>query len=1049
MQIGNRARSALLVSVLALASWQASGQTQPSITTPKEQFGFNLGDDYQLTNYTQLSDYWHKLASESDRMKLVDIGKTAEGRPQYMAIVTSPENLKMLDRYKEISRKLALAEGLTDEEAHALAREGKAVVWIDGGLHASEVECAQALTEMVYQMVSRSDPESMRFLNDVIVLFVQDNPDGQELVANWYMRNPDPAKRSTEGVPRLWQKYIGHDNNRDFFMCNMPESTNINRVLYLEWFPQIMYNHHQTGPPGAVIFMPPFRDPFNYHFDPLIMMELDQVGSAMHSRMEAENKPGAGMRSAATYSTWYNGGLRTTTYFHNMIGLLTEIIGNPTPIDIPLVPATQLARGDLPFPIAPQKWHLRQSIEYSLTANRAVLDFASRYRETLLYNIYRMGSNSIQRGNQDSWTITPHRIEALEAKAAELKTTPAPVSPMAAGFGGTRTVPAKLYQTVLHDPGMRDPRGYIIPVEQPDLPTTIRFLNALLKNGVVVERATAKFEVAGKAYSAGSYVVKCAQAFRPHVLDMFEPQDHPNDFRYPGGPPVPPYDATGYTLAFQMGVKFDRILEPFEGPFERVSGLLDPPPGSITGAARPAGYIISHRVNNSFIVINRLLKQKSEVYWLKNSATEVEGNDLGTGAIWIPASASARSVLERSAKELGVNVYAVSHRPAGSMIKLKQVRIGLFDQYGGLMPSGWTRWIFEQFEFPFQVVYPQELDAGELAKKFDVLVFTDGAVRAPGGLTRFGAGGEAFFGRQPKPDDIPVEYRAWLGHVTPEKTIPRIREFVAGGGAVVAIGSSTSLSGYLGLPVTSALVQHAADGKEEPLPHEKFYIPGSLLTVSVNNKNPLAYGMPDKVDVFFDNSPVFRFKPEATLQGAAPVAWFANGKPLHSGWAWGQQYLDGGIAVADTSIGTGKVFLLGPEVAFRGQPQATFKFIFNGIYYGVGKDSIDTLMAANPARSISRQHDAERCRNQADRKTREHVGDVMIAAINSCDGNADRINHQPASEAFSPRKQQEHGPSGGENRRDVSAGKDCDVNRSLPKNVQICLAKPGSEAWIV
>ncbi len=501
-------RSLLLTLVTALAVSVALGQTAGKITTPKEQFGFNLGDDYQLTNYTQLSDYWHKLASESDRMKLVDIGKTAEGRTQYMAIVTSPENLKMLDHYKEISRKLALAEGLSDDEAHALAKEGKAVIWIDGGLHASEVECAQALTEMVYQMVSRTDPETMRFLNDVIILFVQDNPDGQELVADWYMRNPDPTKRSDAGLPRLWHKYIGHDNNRDFFMCNMPESTNINRVLYLEWFPQIMYNHHQTGPPGAVIFMPPFRDPFNYHFDPLIMMELDQVGSAMHSRMEAEDKPGAGMRSAATYSTWYNGGLRTTTYFHNIIGLLTEIIGNPTPIEIPLVPPMQLPRGDMPFPIAPQKWHLRQSIEYSLTANRAVLDFASRYRETLLYNIYRMGKNSIDRGSKDSWTISPKRIEAVQTAAENEKSASnAPVNPRAAGFAGTRTVPAKLYDSVLHDPAARDPRGYIIPADQPDLPTTIKFLNALLKNGVEVERATASFQVAGKTYAAG--ILRC------------------------------------------------------------------------------------------------------------------------------------------------------------------------------------------------------------------------------------------------------------------------------------------------------------------------------------------------------------------------------------------------------------------------------------------------------------------------------------------------------------------------------------------------------------
>ncbi len=449
-------RLGLVVTAGLLAQCLAA-QTSSKITTPKEQFGFNIGDDYQLTNYTQLTEYWKKLAGETDRMRLTTIGKTAEGRDQMMAIVTAPENFKSLDQYRDTTRKLSLGEGLTDDQAHALAKEGKAVVWIDGGLHATEVECAQALTEMVYQMVSRTDDETMRLLHDVVILFVQVNPDGQELVANWYMRNPEATKRSTEGVPRLWHKYIGHDDNRDFFMSNMPETTNINRVLYREWFPQIMYNHHQTGPPGAVIFMPPFRDPFNYHFDPLIMMELDQVGSAMHSRMEAEGKPGAGMRSAATYSTWYNGGLRTSTYFHNMIGLLTEIIGNPTPIDIPLVPTTQLPHGDLPFPIAPQKWHLRQSIEYSITANRAVLDFASRYRETLLYNSYRMAKNSIDRGNKDSWTISPKRIEALRAAAAESKSaSTVNVSPLAAGPGGREAVPAKLYETVLHDPALRD-----------------------------------------------------------------------------------------------------------------------------------------------------------------------------------------------------------------------------------------------------------------------------------------------------------------------------------------------------------------------------------------------------------------------------------------------------------------------------------------------------------------------------------------------------------------------------------------------------------------
>ena len=350
--------------------WIAAAAAQ--VTTPKQSLGFNLGDDYQVANYTQLETYWKKLAAESDRMKLVDIGATAEGRRQYMAIVSSPENLRNLDRYKDIARRLALAEGLTDDQAHALAREGKAVVWIDGGLHANETVGSQQLMEMVYQMVSRDDPETMRLLDDTIQLYVQANPDGQELVANWYMREADPAKRSLSGLPRLYNKYIGHDDNRDFFLSAMPETTNMNRQMFLEWFPQIVYNHHQTGPAGAVVFIPPFRDPFNYNLDPLIPLGVEMVGSAMHSRLVEEGKGGSAMRGGSNYSTWWNGGLRTIAYFHNMIGILTEIIGGPTPIDIPLVPDKQLPQGDEPLPVAPQRWHYRQSIDYDISQNRAV-----------------------------------------------------------------------------------------------------------------------------------------------------------------------------------------------------------------------------------------------------------------------------------------------------------------------------------------------------------------------------------------------------------------------------------------------------------------------------------------------------------------------------------------------------------------------------------------------------------------------------------------------------------------------------------------------------
>lgn len=896
----------------------ALAQTDPKITTPKQAFGFNIGDDYEVANYTQLESYWKTLARESDRMKLVNIGQTAEHRPQYMAIITSPDNQSHLEHYKEISQRLAHAEGLTNEQARALAHEGKAVVWIDGGLHATETVGSQQEIEEVYEMVSRSDPETLRFLNDDILLCVLANPDGQELVANWYMRERDPLKRSLNGLPRLFQHYIGHDNNRDFYMSNMPETTNMNRQLFIEWFPQIVYNHHQTGPAGAVIFMPPFRDPFNYNFDPLIPLDVEAVGTAMHQRLVAEGKGGSAQRSGANYSTWWNGGLRTISYFHNMIGILTEIIGNPTPMQVPLVPDRQLPTGDLPLPVAPQSWHYRQSIEYEMTNNRAILDYASRNRETLLYNLYRMGENSIENGSRDHWTITPDRIEALRAAAPRPANQHRLPSGLTVGGLSASQVPSNLYSSVLHDPAHRDPRGYIIPSDQPDFATATEFVNALLKTGITVMQASSAFQVTGKAYPAGSYVVKTAQAFRPHVMDMFEPQHHPNDFLYPGGPPIPPYDNAGWTLALQTGVQFDRILDGFDGPFKRIEGLLHPPRASVSGPSHPAGYLISHRVNNAFIVINRLLKAQCDVYWLSE-----EQRSLGTGTIWVPDSAQARTILEQGANDLGVSAYALAEAPAVPGWKLKPIRIGLYDQYGGLMPSGWDRWLFEQYEFPFEVVYPKTLDTGDLKSRFDVLVFTDGAYSNRNASRT-----------QPDPASIPEQYRAWLGKITDETTLPQIKTFLEAGGSVITVGSSTKMAEVLGLPVGNYLAEMGGDGRERPLPRTKYYIPGSLLKMHVNNADPLAYGMPETVDVFFDNSPVFKLLPDAQLKHTSAVAWFSGTTPLVSGWAWGQQYLDGGISVVEAAFGKGKMFLLGPEVTFRAQPHATFKLLFNALCYG-------------------------------------------------------------------------------------------------------------------
>jgi hypothetical protein len=912
---------------------QASDAPAPragGVTPPKEHFGFNMGDDYCLANYKQLESYWKKIEGQTDRLKVVNIGKTEEGRDQLMGIVTSPANHKKLDRYREIARRLARSEGVSADEARKLAEEGKAVVWIDGGLHATEVLCAQSLVESVYQYVTATDPETLRILDDVIILFVHCNPDGHDLVADWYMREKDPRRRSLASLPKLYEKYAGHDNNRDFYAQNLAETRNMNRAMYREWFPQIVMNHHQTGPAGAVMFIPPCRDPFNYNVPPLVINGIERVSAAVVERFLAEDMPGVTVRTGARYSTWFNGGLSTACQFHNMIGLFTETIGGPTPSRVPLLPNKHLPNSDYLMPIAPQEWHFRQSVDYEVTCNKAILDYASRNRSRLLHNIWVMGQQAIDRGNRDSWSVTPKMVAAAGGGRAN----PAPGSGGMGGFGGGMGGfggrPPAEFEKFFRDPAKRDARGYILPSDQPDFLTATKFVNTLIGTGLTVHRAKAEFAVAGKKYPAGSYVVKSAQAFRAHLFDMFEPQDHPDDFAPGATNPTPPYDMAGWTLAYQMGVKFDRVLEGFDGPFEELKDAVPPPAAKVGGITDGVtGYFLDTRMNDSFRAVNRLLAAGEEV---RRLTKPVPGNrnETPAGTFFVPAKKTTRPLLEKLAVELGTPFTGTTATLRDDdAVTLKPVRVGLWDRYGGSMPSGWTRMLLEQFEFPFKVVYPPHLDRGGLREMYDVLIFVDGAIPARGGAGGIRPKGGGGFG-QPEPKNLPEEYRGLPGSVTADVTIPHLKEFLKEGGTILTIGSSTSLAGHLGLPLGDHLVTKDAEGKERPLGRDKFYVPGSLLRVRVDAQSPLAWGVGDEVDVMFASNPVFKL-PTGDAKGLKRVAWYDGKMPLRSGWAWGQEHLDGGVAVVEAEVGKGKLVLCGPQILFRGQPHGTFKFLFNAI----------------------------------------------------------------------------------------------------------------------
>ncbi|HLU39602.1 MAG TPA: M14 metallopeptidase family protein [Planctomycetota bacterium] len=926
-------RSLLAPLVLVLAA-----AAQPRLPSPREALGHEVGADRFLASYTQLVDWWRQLDAASDRMILREIGTTGYGQTMVMAVISAPENLARIERLREVSATLAKGRApdgkpLDDEQIAALAEQGRAVVWIDAGLHATEAIAGQNVLELVWRMVSGDSAEIRRILDEVVLLACPVNPDGMEMVARAYM-----ASGRVGNLPVLYQRYCGHDNNRDHYAVNTAETLAVTRVFYHEWFPQIVYNHHQTAPRGTVIYTPPFRDPYNYYVDPLVVRGIEFIAANMNARFAWEGKAGVISRTGAPYSMWWNGGLRTTTCFHNMIGILTEAFGHPEPTELRQGIDRRLGNGDYPMPVATRMWHARDTIEYLQTANFAILDTAARYRTRLLTNFGRMAVASIERGSRDHWTPTP-RLLALAQAAARDARRPAAAdersvtaandggdAPRRVGRGRVRDADAAA-EAVFSDPELRDPRAYVLPVDQPDRGALRRFLIALRRTGVDVHRATEEFTAAGQIFPPGTFVVRCDQAFRPHVLDMFEPQWHPDDIG-PDGEPIRPYDSAGWTFALQTGVRFTRVLDALEGSFVPV-GEIELPPVAPAGTALPASD------SDAFLAVNRLLRAGAVVRRARD-AFVVERT---------PGAAGERA--EAIAAELRLPLLPtpgpVSER------RLRPLRIGVFDVWGGNMETGWTQWVLDQFEFPHEPVFGDAVEAGDLRARFDVLLFATGlpstspagdAQSRPRAAGASDAAPTASAATAELADKVlaampPFEdwskQRGRIVRISRERGVANLRAFVEQGGTLLVFANQAQRAArHFDLPVTVGL--YRGEGSERrALGARDFFIPGSLVALHVDRSHPLAAGMPERIAGVFRRSEAIIPAADAGDR-ARVVASYGERAELLSGWALGIEHLDGKGAVVECPVGAGRVILYGADVIYRGQPIASFKLVFHALY---------------------------------------------------------------------------------------------------------------------
>lgn len=901
MQTARASLPQLLVSIAVLLFATSAVQAAPR--SPAEIFGFKPGDDYKLASYEQMETYYRQLAAQSDRVQLREIGESALGRTLYVLTISSPENLRNLEKYRSISEQLARAR-VDSAAAAQLAEEGKAVVWIDAGLHATELAHGQMAPSLAHRVATEESAEMANIRDNVIFLLMpMMNPDGLEIVRKWYdSQLGTPFERTNP--PEIYHHYVGHDNNRDFFMNNMPESKAVAKVIYNEWYPQIVYNQHQISPPFARIVIPPYSDPVNPIIHPGVTTGLNEVGSAMGNRFAMKNMPGA--IADVGFSMWWNGGMRTVPYFHNMIGILTETGHNwPSPAfyDPKLFPRMRALRDNprapgqiideeldgvpdatvlYPYPWSGGESRFSEPVNYMITASIAALRAASDSRVKWLTNIHRMGQDAI-----------------------------------AAGQSGTRY--------------------YLIPAGQRHDDEAHNLVNVLLEGGIEIVRATEGFRVAGTRYSAGTFIVPAAQAFRPYVIDLLEKQVYPDTRLDPAGAVKPPYDISGWTLPMQMGVTVDFVADELDVDAEAVSGLVSLSAGEVAGNAR-FGYALGHEMNVSIKAVNRLLRDGERVFW-SNEAFRAGRRDFAAGTFVIEGGDQTGERVQRVAAELGASFTALSSRPSDDLSALRLPRVGLYKSYTASMDEGWTRWLLEDYGFDLVSVFDDDVRTGEL-DELDAII-----IPHPDARVNFANDIEKILTGHPE-GSMPDEYVGGIGL----QGALAIQRFVQEGGTLLTFGAANDFAiGMLGLPVRNVVAG---------VSRETFSVPGSLLRASVATSHPLAYGMPEEVALTVVRGAAFDVRgqqgcvddllnqshcSELTRGGrlltehAPTIAYdsvvnYATEDMLMSGWSKGTEHIEGKTAMARVAHGSGQVIVYGFRPQFRGQPRGTYKLIFNALH---------------------------------------------------------------------------------------------------------------------
>lgn len=828
-----------------------------SIPTPESVLGYKMGAARKLPDWHEIAGYFETLAAASDRVEVEVLGTSTNGLPYLAVSISSPENLARRDELRGHLAKLNEPRSLQPGDEADLIEKGLPTAFLLCTQHSNELGAALMTLELAAQLASQNDPETLEILeNAVTVMIPCHNPDGHQMIVEWYRQWLDTEYEGVE-MPWLYHPYVGHDNNRDWFMLTQAE-TRLYAELHNREHPQLVFDMHQMYRDGARFMVPPFIDPLDPNQDPVIQQGFADLGTAIAARLTAAGK--AGVATNIIFDN-YSPSLAYGNY-HGSVDLLSEAasVRLATPVTIE-EEKLSVERGfdpkertwNHPLPWKGGEWTLQDIVEYDLLAALAFIEHAARNRRQWLRNYAGIMRRTIERDEGSSY-------------------------------------------------------AFLIPEAQNDPLTAHELLETLSLGAVEIERAGSDFTADGVVYPPSTHVIRLGQPAGNYAKTLLEVQKYPDLRRWPDGPPAAPYDITGHTLPLQMGVLAVEVKKPFEAALSKVEP--EKPQGTMSGEG-DLGYAISARTNRSAQALNRLLQAGFTVYRPTQDLAEL---GLPAGSIVIPQQDGLAGLIEELPAELGVDVVKLNSPIDVPGMRQEAPRIGVYSSWQPAIDEGWTRWIFEEYEFPYTRLYNPDIRQGNLRERYDTIVLPQQSAK------------DIVEGKPEKnkyKEPYPPEYVGGLGTVGVEA----LTRFVEEGGTLVAIDSACEFAiKHLYLPVRNVV---------EGLSEEEFFCPGTLMRLLVNGTHPLGFGLRRNEIGLFSESPAFELdgSESGTIAARYPLH-----NPAVSGWILGADKIAGKSALVEAPLGAGRVVLIGFRAQFRAQARGTYRVLFNAVMRGGQSD---------------------------------------------------------------------------------------------------------------